>query len=87
MQWALLVLIAGIALLCPITMMGPMLLRRLGILKGEGAPDGACMGAMPSPDVPGESELSQLQRRRSEIEREIARLEKSRGTSRFERSG
>ena len=70
MEW-ILVIVAVAALACPIAMLGPALLARLGIRRG--ASGMSCM------DMSGGSStahsIEQLNARRAEVERELAKLE------------
>ena len=67
MGWLILA-VAGIALVCPIMMFGPLLLQRLGLWK-RGYPSTSCMGASAeeTPDA-----IGSLHRRRTELDEEAA---------------
>jgi hypothetical protein len=71
MNWILLAVV-GVALLCPITMFGPMLLERLGLRKRSSSA-ASCMGM--SYDSQTESMHERLRAKRAELDREIAVLE------------
>ena len=73
MEYVIIGAVVAAALACPVLMCGPMLLRRLGILKGESA-DMSCMGTKPSVRT-SQDHTGALQARRAEIDSEIARLE------------
>lgn len=73
MNWILLAF-AGVALLCPITMFGPMLLERLGLRKRSGADGMSCMG-MHGPAGAPQPDLDGLRARRDAIDREIALMQ------------
>lgn len=70
MNWILLAFV-GVALLCPITMFGPMLLERLGLRKRSGAGGMSCMGMHDTAGAP-QTELDGLRAQRDAIDREIA---------------
>lgn len=70
MDWIILV-VAGIALICPAMMFGPMLLQRLGLRKS--ARGASCMDM-----AHGEQQaqnLAELHSRRAEIDRDIKRIQ------------
>ena len=71
--------IVAAALACPVLMCGPMLLRRLGITKGESA-DMSCMGMMSARRPGQDQQLRDLTAKREEIDREIARMESATST-------
>ncbi len=72
MEIVLIVVVAGAALLCPLTMLGPMLLRRVGVLKGT-AGQMNCM--MMGDHKSSASGIDALRERRREIDREIESVE------------
>lgn len=70
MEWIILAAVAGAALICPAMMFGPALLQRLGLRKGRAA-SMSSMGMQPKDSAHGD-ELEALQRRRAELDEEIA---------------
>lgn len=75
MNWILLAVV-GVALLCPISMFGPMLLERLGLRKRSGAGGMSCMG-MHGPARTRDTNLDGLRTQRDALDREIARVRES----------
>lgn len=77
MNWILLA-VAGGALLCPITMFGPMLLERLGLRKSRGCGGMSCMGmGMNGGAHTAETDVDGLRAQRDAIDREIVRAQAS----------
>ena len=69
MEWLFLV-VALAALACPVTMLAPMLLRRLGIRRGGAARSCGRMSHDQKPALDTEA----LRARRAELDREMASL-------------
>ena len=72
MEYAIIGLIVAAALACPVLMCGPMILRRIGILKGGAPAD--CMAPIEHSASAG---LSELRRQRAKIDQEIRELDAS----------
>ncbi len=73
MTLVIIAIIAGAALVCPLTMFGPALLRRCGLMKGTSG-DMSCMGMMQGRRYAGDQQLDVLHTRRAEVDRAIAQL-------------
>lgn len=70
MEWIIVAVVAGAALICPAMMFGPALLQRLGLRKGTSG-SMSCMG-MSAGHSSHREELEVLRRRRAELDDEIA---------------
>lgn len=76
MNWVL-IAIAVAALICPITMFGPMLLQRLGFRKGGEQAGMSCMGMRSPPRRDATDDVKSLRARRDALDGEIARVQAS----------
>ncbi len=74
MTLVIIAIVAGTALVCPLTTYGPALLRRFGLTKGTSG-GMSCMGMMQGRGHAGDQQVDALRTRRAEVDREIAWLE------------